>query len=864
MRKAWYKRGLLYVLPLLVFIVAACTAVNDTDSDGNSGPSVTLSASSTTVEVEGTVNITATVVPTSEADNFEWSSSSTNIGTISDGLFTGVAEGVVTINGVITSNATISDNILMTVVKKSPTSIALDISSKDIKVGETCDLTETITPGTANDSITWESSSTSVATVSSSGVVTGVARGTATIKAMAKYNNTVYASFTAKVENTDNIATFSLAETTKTLVVGDTFSLDLTELPATVNITKEYTTSDGSIATVSNAGLVTAIKAGTATITVQSKYNTNVKATCVLTIDAALQPTSIALDLSEKDIKVGGTCQLTETIAPQDASDAITWESSSTSVATVSSSGLVTGVARGTTTIKAMATDKTSIYASFTAKVENTDNVATFALNESSKTLGVDATLQLELTVLPSTVNITTEYTTSDGDIATVSSAGLITAIGVGTATITAQSKYDTDTKATCVVTVVSSIQPTSLSLSGGTTTLNSKTVQLTSTISPENATDKSVTWEVSSGSTVGNVSSSGLVTALDSDKQGMVYVRATSAVNNMAMDETSITFTKQATGVAIATSDSAVVPDTKTYTIRSESYQANSDYTGDTPFPSSPFSAVLAPTGLQYSGTTTFTSSDDDIVEFTADQYSNPIMTAKTNGVVNVTATNTFHNVSKTVALTLYKAPTSVSISPSATQYVTPNGQTIDYGFTVAPDGSKQAVTWKLQNTLGGFVTSDTYFEIDSDGLLTVIDGSTSSLPNGITRYVFAFSEAIDDVASTGCKVKLGIAPTTLSLFKDGGSVASSTTMSTGATLGWTSYADTSDKTKSAIWTISDTSVLKFCNSSGTVTYDYAQTTFDTASVYIKAVGTTGESATVSIESPWSGVGDTCTVTLQ
>ena len=145
----------------------------------------------------------------------------------------------------------------------------------------------------------------------------------------------------------------TLDKTTLSLQEGDTGNLAATIAPSTAtDKTVTYSSSDKEVATVTNAGKVTAVKAGNADITVTTKDG-NKTAKCTLTVTAKQIPvTGVTLDKSTLSLEVGATETLNATIAPSDASyKAVRLTSSDDAIATVDDKGLVTAVATGTTDI---------------------------------------------------------------------------------------------------------------------------------------------------------------------------------------------------------------------------------------------------------------------------------------------------------------------------------------------------------------------------------------------------------------------------------------------------------------------------------------------------------------------------------
>jgi uncharacterized protein YjdB len=166
----------------------------------------------------------------------------------------------------------------------------------------------------------------------------------------------IYGSNSVPVVNPTSV---SLNKTADTLTVGGTDTLTATVMPADAsNKNVTWTSSAPSVATVSSTGLVTAVSAGTATITAKTAAG-GYTASCAVTVNnPVVHPTSVSLNKTTDTLTVGGTDALTATVMPAGASNKnVTWTSSAPSVATVSSAGLVTAVSIGTATITAKTAD---------------------------------------------------------------------------------------------------------------------------------------------------------------------------------------------------------------------------------------------------------------------------------------------------------------------------------------------------------------------------------------------------------------------------------------------------------------------------------------------------------------------------
>ena len=149
-------------------------------------------------------------------------------------------------------------------------------------------------------------------------------------------------------------------EETRNLVVGDTLTLTAAVAPSSFTGGVTWSSSNEAAATVTAAGVVTAVGAGIATITATSVDNPAVSDTVTINVTAAAVPaTSVTLDKTEATlhIKTDETVTLTATMAPENTTDTITWSSSDAAVATVAD-GVVTAVAAGTAIITAKANDE--------------------------------------------------------------------------------------------------------------------------------------------------------------------------------------------------------------------------------------------------------------------------------------------------------------------------------------------------------------------------------------------------------------------------------------------------------------------------------------------------------------------------
>ncbi len=232
-------------------------------------------------------------------------------------------------------------------------------ASTTILVGNTLSLNAVVTPSGTN-TLSWSSSDNAVATVDGHGVVTAVAPGTADISVQV---GSVSDSLTITVA--PRVQSIQISDTSKTVLVTDApFALTATVLPAgAVNNAVVWSSSDASVATVTSAGIVTPVAAGSAVITASAGGLT---AQCAVTVQAAGNTpapnpptppaTSISLNHQAKAMTVGDApFALVATVTSADGSEEVSWESSDPRVATVDAGGMVRPLRAGRTSIMATA-----------------------------------------------------------------------------------------------------------------------------------------------------------------------------------------------------------------------------------------------------------------------------------------------------------------------------------------------------------------------------------------------------------------------------------------------------------------------------------------------------------------------------
>lgn len=295
--------------------------------------------------------------------------------------------------------------------------------------------------------------------------------------------------------------------------IGETITLTATVLPIDADDKRiEWTSSNTQVATVNQEGCVTSTGNGNATITATTEDQRKV-ASCIITV--AQQITGIRIDqLDQSPLSLFELedIHLTATITPDNAiNKTLTWSSSNENIVKIiDQEGRIMAGSKGQATIRATANDGSGVQSSIKIYVLRPVHWITTDVGYSM-TLKVGETKQINATVEPADASNTgLSWTSSNPAIVSVSASGLIKGLSPGTSTITISAKDGSGVKDFCNVTVKQQINAialdkTSLDLIEG------DFCQLTSTVSPDDAYDKTILWS-SDNPSVATVDDNGFV----------------------------------------------------------------------------------------------------------------------------------------------------------------------------------------------------------------------------------------------------------------------------------------------------------------------------------------------------------------
>lgn len=501
---------------------------------------VKVSPPEVTLDVGGSQQLKWTVEP-SNATNKKliFKSSDDSVATVSNtGYITAVKNGNAVITVTSDDNNTIYDFCKVKVGKPVlVASVSVTPEETKLKVGATCQLNVSVLPSNADKrSVSYESSNPNVAAVSDNGLVTAKASGVATITVTAKDGSGKKATSTVTVWQP--VTGVTVSEKTIVIPKGNVKPIFASVVPATADEKGlVFKTSNATVATVSNEGVVTGVNEGWATITICAKENEAIYTTCTVKVGLPVYVESITLDIATADMWVGSTRQLGVSVLPANADiKDVSYGSSDNTVATVSSTGLISAKKSGTVKITVTATDGSGKSATCTVNVKQ--RVTSISISPNGYTLTKGSIKQLKANVGPDdAANKEVTWSSSNPAVAAVSADGHVTAVNEGSCFITATSKDDPSIKASCTIVVGTPV--TSVSLTPQTASMKTgETITLFASVLPTNASNKGVTWSWESKDGASIILTNGVVKAM---KKGTVTVTAKAADNNNGAQATCI-----------------------------------------------------------------------------------------------------------------------------------------------------------------------------------------------------------------------------------------------------------------------------------------------------------------------------------
>lgn len=447
------------------------------------------------ISVYDTIALRASVLPAHASyPEITWQSSNPSIAKIVNGTLVGVSAGSVTVRA--TAHGGVIDEVTIEIKGINISTLNLSAPSSTMNVNTSQQIASSYTPANAtNIGLTWSSDNENSISVNQNGQITAMNPGSATIKATT--SNGVVGSISITV---NNIMAESLQLNTNSVVlkVSENQTLSAEVLPAnTTNKLITWESSDPTTVTVDANGKLTAKTIGIATVTA-STDNGKI-ATCTVNVVAYTIPVeSVVLNYKTYSLFVGDSIKITASAFPESASNkSISWSTDKTSIATVSNSGLVVGKDVGIARITASSINGVVDTCVVTVKPIPAESVR---ISPSIVNLTVGEQTQINVTFTPQNATYKFLTWTIDTAIATISSAGLLTARSVGVTTLKVKS-YDGKEDA-IQVKIASDIIYVEEILLPDTITVNiDEELELSPSFLPVTANRTSLTWKIQNSS---------------------------------------------------------------------------------------------------------------------------------------------------------------------------------------------------------------------------------------------------------------------------------------------------------------------------------------------------------------------------
>ncbi len=687
----------------------------------------------TTIAIDGTVKLSASLLPTDAANKtINWTSSNANAIVDATGLVTGRIAGTATIKAASDADPTIFDEVVITVEAadvKISAILGVD-ATKTLNIAEEFTFVTSLlptSPAPSNTSLSWETTDATKVSVDQTGKIVGVAVGSATVTVSATDGSGISASCVVTVEAVIVKATsVELNKTLISLAKDDIETLVATVKPSGVsNDAVEWISDKPAVATVDQNGKVTAVSVGTAVITVTTKDGSNKTATCGVEVLAGVDLIeTIAIVEGNQTLVRKGTVQLTTEITPAvPTNSTILWESLDPTIATVSATGLVTAVKVGSTTITASSEDAGTATKSITVEVTPI-LVSSISVN-ATKSIMLNDVFTFEPTFEPTDADVSVLSWISSSTDVTVDQLGKITGVAVGSATITVSSTDGSNISKTIVVTVNDPnlvVAVESVTLDESAISLKTgESQKLTQTVNPNTATNTDVTWLSSNPSFV-TVDGFGNVKAV---AKGTATITVTSAADITKSASCDVTVTDVLVTAITVSTTSVTVDINKTATITAS---ADASATVKT------LSYTIAPAGIA--------------------TISNGVITGIAKGDAELTiAATDGSGISKTVTIKVNEPSTAdvlvstISLDKTSVDLETGKTTTIATSLVLPSNATNKAIDWKSTNA----------------AVATYNNGTITAVSAGTAVIIASSADAGDAIATCVVTVKDAVIPVTL-----------------------------------------------------------------------------------------------------
>ena len=465
------------------------------------------------------------------------------------GIVKGVAVGTAQVT-VTTAEGGYSDSCAVTVYRAAEkvtiTSDGYDAAA-GLEAGLTLTLTATVSGEPTYGTVFWATSDPQTAAVAANGTVTAKAPGTVTVRAsLHPFDNSDYpADVTAEIK-IDIVAGSAAVESvainegeTVTMFKGETKQLTCTVNPPNASEkTVVWSVTEGADVVSVNAdtGEVTALRPGSATVTVTARSDAAKSDSCTVTVREAVTAVRLNSDSLQLTLTEGGKTEtLTATVEPEEATDrSVRWTAVPDGIVSVEN-GTVTALKAGTATVRAESVSNPGVYDECEVTVispvtQITLNHSVYPADSETFEVGLDFVLSATVTPGDATDKRLTWSVSPENIVSLDVATGTVTALKAGTATVTVTAADGFGASASCVITVSpATADVTKIVLNRESVNLyKGKSYRLTASVEPPNAAVKTVTWSLEDGDVPARISNDGLL-SIDSNAGTVMFtVKAT------------------------------------------------------------------------------------------------------------------------------------------------------------------------------------------------------------------------------------------------------------------------------------------------------------------------------------------------
>lgn len=710
---------------------------------------------------DGTLQLFATVTPDyASIQTVTWSiQNGTGYASIdSDGLVTALANGTVIAIATADDGSNVSDEFEITISNQvvSVETVTVGSVSDQISVDNgTLQMEADVLPVYADDiTVTWSvENQTGIASIDASGLLTAIANGNVLVKATSNNNTNIFGTKTIHLSN-QIVLVESVVVSSETSV--DEINVDNGTLQMEAAIEPLYATSTDLVwsienqtgmASISQTGLVTAIKNGSVLVKATATDSTAVQGILPLTISNQIVPvesiTVSSVSGSDTIVVDNGTLQMQALVLPAYADDlTLTWSVvNQTGMAGIDQAGMLTAITNGTVLVKATSNDGSGVFGTMQVTISNqfvpVESISVNGFGNATEIAVDNGTLQMTALVNPvyATNSEIVWSVENQTGIASINASGLLTAIKNGTVLVKATATDGSAVFGSLQINLINQVIPVESivvsSVSGSTTiSADNGTLQMQAAVNPDYATNPAIVWSVENQTGMASINQTGLLTAI---VNGNVLVKATASDGTNVFGSIQIGISNQIVlveSILVSTPGSVTEITTDNGTLQ--------------------MSATVSPVYASNVAVVWSIENQTGIATISA----TGLVTAVKNGTILVKATaSDVSGIQGTMQLTLsnqFVPVLSVTVSSQTGLYTidTDNG-TLQMQALVLPDyASDPSISWSVEEISGEATISST-------GLLTAVE-------NGIIEVIASATDGSGVFGSRSINISNQLPPDT------------------------------------------------------------------------------------------------------